>query len=176
MLGWNQSASMFRKGRPVSVETPVQLRVAEPVPPRPIMVDHHSLPAPVVSQRLMEVLAQFELPGAQLVPADVAVGDSVLRYWLVHVYNRLPCLDRRRSIFTPSPSGLLLLSLDALVLDEDVLSKVPLAQRLLFVLAESTSVYLFHRSVVDRVLALTPPPEGLRFIPVSDWNDSAGFR
>jgi hypothetical protein len=37
-------------------------------------------------------------------------------------------------------------------------------------------VYLFHRTVVDQVMSLIPPPEGLRFIPVPDWNDSAGFR
>jgi hypothetical protein len=30
--------------------------------------------------------------------------------------------------------------------------------------------------VVDRVMGLTPPPEGVRFVPVPDWNDSAGFR
>lgn len=176
LLGWAQSASMFRKGKPVSVSEPVRLRLAEPVPFAPEMVDHHSLPAPVVSQRLMQALAQLGLPGVQLIPADVPVRESVLRYWLVHVYNRLACLDRSQSVFTQSPSGLLLLSLDSLVLDEKVLSNIPLEQRLVFVLAESTSVHLFHRSVVDRVMSLTPPPEGLRFIPVPDWNDSAGFR
>ncbi len=176
LLGWDQSASMFRKGKPVSVSEPIRLRLAEPVPPTPVMVDHHSLPAPVVSRRLMEVLAPLELPGVQLVPADVPVGDRVLRYWLVHVYNRLACMDRRRSVFTQSPSGLLLLSLDSFVLDEEVLSDMALAHRRVFVLAESTSVHLFHHTVVERMMALTPPPEGLRFIPVPDWNDSAGFR
>jgi hypothetical protein len=176
LLGWDQSASMFRKGRRVDVSEPIRLRLAEPVPPRPVMVDHHSLPAPVVSRRLVEVLAPLELPGVQLVPADVPVGDRVLRYWLVHVYNRLACMDRRQSVFTQSPSGLLLLSLDSLVLDEAVLSDIALEHRLVFVLAESTSVHLFHRSVVDRVMNLMPSPEGLRFIPVPDWNDSAGFR
>lgn len=175
LLGWDQSAGMFRKGKPVTVTEPVRLRLAEPVPPAPVMVDHHSLPEPVVSTRVQEVLAPLRIHGVQLVPADVRVGGDALRYWLLHIHNRVACLDRTQSVFKLSRSGLLLLSLDALVLDEEVIAGIPLEQRLVFVLAESTSVHLFHRTVVDRVMSLTPPPEGLRFIPVSDWNDSAGF-
>jgi hypothetical protein len=58
---------------------------------------------------------------------------------------------------------------------KDVLGALPLVERLVFRLAEQV-VHVFHRSVVDQVLALTPPPEGLRFIPVADWSDSAGFK
>jgi hypothetical protein len=61
------------------------------------------------------------------------------------------------------------------VLDEDVLREISLHERLAFRLKEAV-VHVFHRTVVDRVMRLTPPPEGLRFIPVPDWNDSSGFR
>ena len=175
LLGWDQSAGMFRKGKPVTVTEPVRLRLAEPVTPAPVMVDHHSLPEPVVSTRVQEVLAPLRLHGVQLVPADVRVGDDALRYWLLHVHNRVACLDRTRSVFKLSRSGLLLLSLNALVLDEEVLAGIPLEQRLVFVLAESTSVHLFHRTVVEQVMSLAPPPAGMCFIPVPEWNDSAGF-
>lgn len=176
LLGWDQSASMFRKGKPVDEAEPVRLRLAEPVPPAPVMVDHHSLPEPVVSTRVYEVLAPLRIYGVQWVPADVRVGGEALRYWLLHVHNRVACLDPKQSVFKRSRSGLLLVSLDALVLDEEVLAGIPLEQRLVFVLAESTSVHLFHRIVVDRVMRLTPPAEGLRFIPVPEWNDASGFR
>jgi len=61
------------------------------------------------------------------------------------------------------------------VLDEDVLREISLHERLAFRLKEAV-VHVFHRTVVDRVMRLTPPPDGLRFIPVPDWNDSSGFR
>lgn len=175
LLGWDQSASLFRKGKPVSVSEPIRLRLAEPVPPTPVMVDHHSLPAPVVSRRIMEVLARLELPGVQLVPADVQVGETVLRYWLVHMWRRIPCVDRARSRLDLDEDDGDILGIDKLVLDEDVLNGMPLQERRAFRLAEHV-VHLFHRDVVDQVMNLTPPPEGLRFIPAPDWNDSAGFR
>ncbi|MBZ4417862.1 imm11 family protein [Myxococcus sp. RHSTA-1-4] len=175
LLGWDQSALMFRKGKPVNLAEPIRLRLAEPVPPMPVMVDHHSLPAPVVSRRLMEVLARFELPGVQLVPADVRVGEAVLRYWLVHMWRRIPCVDRARSQLNVDADDGDVLGIDKLALDEDVLNGMPLEERRAFRLAESV-VHVFHRSVVESVMSLTPPPEGLRFIPVPDWNDSAGFR
>jgi hypothetical protein len=175
LLGWDQSASAFRKGRAVAITEPVKLRLAEPVPPRPIMVDHHSLPQPVLSTRLKDVLAPLQLSRVQLIPADVKVKDDVLRYWLLHIFNEIHCLDRTRSVCSFYPDGAVL-GIEFLALDEEALGRISLEERLVFVLAESTSVYLFHRSVVDRVMALTPPPDGLRFIPVADWNDSAGFR
>ncbi len=175
LLAWDESASPFRKGRPVQHSEPVRLKLGEPVPPKPRMVDHHSLPAPVVSSRLKECMEPLALQGVQWLPADVRVGDSVLRYWLLHMWQRLACVDRERSVIESSDSGLMVLGIDRLVLDEKLLREVPLQERLAFRLEEAT-VHLFHRSVVDRMMSLTPPPEGLRFIPVPDWNDSAGFR
>ncbi|WP_371877643.1 imm11 family protein [Pyxidicoccus parkwayensis] len=175
LLTWDESASPFRKGRPVQRSEPVRLRLGEPVPPKPRMVDHHILPAPVVSSRLKDCMEPPELQGVQWLAADVRVGDSVLRYWLLHMWRRLACVDRERSVIECSDSGLTVLGIDKLVLNERVLREVPLQERLAFRLEEAV-VHVFHRSVVERVMSLTPPPEGLRFIPVPEWNDSAGFR
>jgi hypothetical protein len=162
---------------PLIISQPLQLRLGSPVPRNPVMVDHHALPQPVFSVRIVDVLEPLDLYGVQFVPADVKVtADDVRRYWVLHVYNEIPCADRQRSMLSIDEDDGMVLGIDALVLDEHVLQGIPLERRLLFVLAESTSTYVFHRSLVERVLALTPPPEGLRFIPVPDWNDSAGFR
>lgn len=175
LLTWDQEYLPFLRPAPVAVSEPVKLKLGEPIPPRPVMVDHHSLPSPVVSPRLKEVLEAAQLPGVQFVPADVQAGDEVLRYWLVHMWRAIPCLDRRRSIFEETESGRVLLSLDKLVLDESVLREIPLHERRAFILEEDT-VHLFHDSIVEQVLSLTPPPEGLRFIPVAEWGDASGFR
>ena len=165
LLAWDQSASSFRKGRPVQGVEPVKLKLGEPVPPQPVMVDHHSLPEPVVSPRLKEALASLQLHGVQWVPADVHVRENdVRRYWLMHMWRELRCMDRKRSVFKAAPSGLFLSSLDRLVLDEALLRAIPLRERLVFLLEEDT-IHLFHHSVVERVLSLQPAPEGLRFIP-----------
>jgi hypothetical protein len=140
------------------------------------MVDHHSLPEPVVSTRLKDVLEPLNLYGVQIVPADVRMrDDTTLRYWLLHLWHEIPCMDRKRSVFKPSSDGVFLLSLDRLVLDEQVLKDIPLEKRLVFLLEEDT-VHLFHGSVVERIMALQPPPEGLRFVPVEQWGDASAFR
>ncbi|NVJ01390.1 hypothetical protein HV824_25210 [Myxococcus sp. AM009] len=175
LLTWDQEYLQFLKPSPVRVSAPVKLKLGEPVPPRPVMVDHHSLPSPVVSTRLKEALDAAELPGVQFVPADVQAGDAVLRYWLMHMWRTIPCMDRQRSVFEETEVGHVLLSLDKLVLDEAVLQEVPLEERRAFMLEEDT-VHLFHRTVVDRALSLSPPPVGLRFIPVTEWGASSAFR
>ena len=175
LLAWDQSGMAFRKRKPVDVYEPVKLKLADPVPPHPVMADHHALPAPVVSTRLMEVFATANLHGVQLVPADVHAGNYVLRYWLLHVWRAIDCLDRERSVFQETETGRVLLAVDRLELDKGVLDAVPLKERLAFRL-EGAAIFLFHFTVVNRALSLTPPPIGLRFIPVAEWGDSTGFR
>jgi hypothetical protein len=140
------------------------------------MVDHHSLPKPVLSLRLKNVLESLRLFRVQLVPADVRVNDTVLHYWLLHVHNEIACVDRTRSVMSIDDEDGGILGIDSLALDERVLAEIPLEERLVFLLAEAPSVCVVHRSVVDQVMALTPEPEGLCFIPANAWNDSAGFR
>jgi len=177
LLTMDEEVVGLGRPEPLVFSGPLQLRLGAPVPRAPVMVDHHSLPQPVFSARIVEALEPLGLYGVQFVPADVTVKQgAVLRYWVLHVFNEFQCLDRQRSIYEFFPGHEVALSLDKLVLDERVLQEVPLERRLLFVLAESTATYVFHRSVVERVLALTPPPEGLRFIRVDRWNDSAGFQ
>lgn len=175
LLAWDQSGMAFRKRKPVDVHEPVKLKLAEPVPPHPVMADHHALPAPVVSTRLMEVFSRAELHGVQLVPADVQAGNYVLRYWLLHVWRAIDCLDRARSVFQETEAGRVLIGLERLELDASVLDAVPLAERLAFRL-EGAALFLFHVTVVERAMSLTPPPVGLRFIPVTEWGDSSAFR
>ncbi|NTX60431.1 hypothetical protein HUA74_07135 [Myxococcus sp. CA051A] len=176
LLAWAQSSLAFRQGREVDTGEVVQLRLGEPMPSLPVMVDCHTLPAPVVSARLADVLRSVPLPGVQLIPADVQVGEGdVRRYTLVHMWRRLPVMDRERSVYRLAGSGVVLTGLDRLVLDESVLRDVPLGERLAFRLKEAV-VHLVHASLVERVLGLSPPPEGLRFIPLEAWDDSVAFR
>jgi hypothetical protein len=158
----------------MTITEPLKLRLGAPVPRSPVMVDYHSLPDPVIATRLKEALELLKLHGVQLLPADVTVkSDDVRRYWLLRIHNEIACMDPQRSVCTYFDNGSVL-GIDKLVLDEQVLREIPLEQRLVFCLAESSSVSLFHQSIVDLMLALKP--EGLRFIRVDQWNDGAGFR
>jgi hypothetical protein len=174
LLEWVENGSRYSRMEPVTDNQPIQLRLGSPVPKDPLMVDYHSLPRPVVSQRVRDVLAALPLASAQLVPADVRVrGDDVRRYYLVHVYQWIAAVHRERSVLDVSERGRVV-GIRRLVLDMEKIEQVPLEDRLVFRLAESVSVHLFHESVVSAVLALQP--EGLRFTPANSWSDSAGFK
>lgn len=174
LLAWDEYRVGFGRPVPVDATRPAQLRLGDPVPRNPVMVDYHSLPTPVVSERFKGLLESLDLFGVQLVPADVTVSpDDVRRYWLVHVYNRIACTDRGHSSLALSRHGTIL-GIDKLVLDEAVLKEIAPERRRVFRLAEVPSTHLFHESVVERVRALQP--EGVRFLRVDQWNDSAGFR
>lgn len=174
LLDWDELGLDFLRPAPVDATRPVQLKLGSPVPRNPVMVDYHSLPDPVVSERVKAVLEGLALHGVQFVPADVKVAPTdVRRYWLLHVFNWIACIDRQRSALSFYSDGDVL-GIDKLVLDEAVLGEFPLERRKVFALAESPATHLFHESVVERVLALQP--EGVRFLRVDQWNDSAGFR
>ena len=178
LLGWAQRSGVFYKGKEVSVTEAVKLRLGAPVPQKPVMVDHHCLPKPVVSTRVKEVLEPLELHRVQFVPADVRVGEGdVRRYWLVHIFNEVPALDREHSVVEwVSEEDGLIFAIEKLVLKKSVLEELPLPQRQVFVLAEDSSMNLVHQSVVQQVMALTPAVEGFSFIPVEEWNSAAPFR
>jgi hypothetical protein len=91
------------------------------------MVDYYSLPRPVVAPRIRDALELLGLDGVQWVPADVSVrpGD-VRRYWLLHVYRELACIDREHSQLDVDEDDGAVLGIEKLVLDEQTLQEVPL--------------------------------------------------
>ncbi|WP_410478110.1 imm11 family protein [Myxococcus sp. MxC21-1] len=175
LLKWRQESGEFRKGRAVVGQEAVQLQLLDPAPAEPKMVDHHALPDPVVSTRIRNVLRKFELHDVQLIQAVVWIGNDVYVYWLVHIFNEVRCLDEEKSEVIRSPSRRFIHSIERLVLMEEVLAAIPLKERRVFALAESPSVNLFHREVVEEILALTPAVEGLRFVPAAEWTTDSAF-
>jgi len=175
LLEWDQSSGMFDKGKPVTVTPPIKLRLGAPVPDKPEMVDYHSLPEPVVGERIKNILEPMTLYGTQLIPARIPVEDNVYDYWLLHVFNEIACIDREKSILEIDEDDGDVLDIEQLALDEKVLQEIPLDKRLIFVLKESTSTYLFHRSVKEAIMALEPAPQGVQFFRADQWGSAAVF-
>ena len=172
LLEWDERSIDFNRGVPVANGRTVRLKLGDPVPRAPVMVDYHSLPDPVVSAKIRDVLAALRLHKVQLIPANVKAKDKVHDYTLVHIYNEIAAVDRVASDADYSPMGSLL-DVRRLVLSVAVLSRIPLAERLVFILAESTSTELFHQSVRDAVMATNPV--GVRFHPIASWNSNSSF-
>ena len=175
LLEWDQKCGIFRKQKPVTVTEPIKLRLGAPVPEKPEMVDYHSLPEPVVGERVRSLLEPMNIYGTQLIPAHIPVEDKIYSYWLLHVYHRIACVDREKSVLEIDEDDGDILDIEQLVLDEKILKEIPLEERLIFVLKESTSTYLFHQSIKEAVMALIPPPQGLQFFRADQWGSSSVF-
>ena len=133
---------------------------------------HEVLPAGLISDKFKIVLEGFNLPGVDFYEADIENNGKI---WderhLVHIWQNYPALHQGRSKIkgTYVDNDFILKSMS---LDENLLDKVPLEDRLVFRLNEKPE-YLYHESVVAAIKAagLT----GVRFIKVSSWGVGSAF-
>jgi hypothetical protein len=118
----------------------------------------------------------MNLYGVQLFPAEVRNPRDPFstphNYWFAHILNRIGCLDMEKSELRTNRSGMRILSIDALVLQEQVLSLIELEKRLIFSLAEKTFLLLVHETLKQTILSLNPM--GCRFISTEDWGSRKG--
>ncbi|MHC6204037.1 imm11 family protein [Breznakiellaceae bacterium SP9] len=165
----------------VMVEEPIDLELItmkfwEPYPKKPVMVDFHDGGGMgVVSQKIYEALSPMKIKGIQLILATIfdpknkkTYGD----YYFLHIHNYLECLDKDKSVYKASGVGTILY-INKMVLDTTVLSKIPLEDRLIFHLGEMFTHQLFHKSIVDVIMAVNP--EGIRFVNVTEYNAGSAF-
>jgi hypothetical protein len=177
LFSWDESSGNFGLGKPVESNTPIKLRLGEPISPNFEWVDYHKLPDPVLSQRVADVLAPMNIYGIQLVPAKVRnpkdPSDGPHEYWLMHVWNRIFCLDTEQSKIRTNRAGTRIFSIDKFVLSAKALELIELPKRQVFELAEKTSVLLVHQSIKDAIMSVNP--RGVRFFPANDWNSDSSF-
>jgi hypothetical protein len=178
LLGFDEDEDDVRyTGGIILRETPVKLRFNRPVPKKPKMADIHSVPSPVISKKLKELLDGFSLKEVQFVPATVRNTKSneiITDYFIINVFNLIECADLERSEFTPdesNPYGVL--SFDKLVLDNEKLDKIPLEERLVFALKEEITTSVYHKSVVQKII--DSEPVGFTATSLSDWTQSTPF-
>jgi hypothetical protein len=146
----------------------------KPIPKKPKMVDYHSSPKSIISKKIFDVLNELKIKGIQLIPATITgKNDEIYEdYWYIHIINRYPAIDREKSDISWSNMGWVL-SINKLVLNEDYLQTISLEERLIFYLAEDGVEQLFHKSVVDAIMATNP--EGVVFTNIKDWYQGAQF-
>ncbi|MDF3819706.1 hypothetical protein P3G55_07350 [Leptospira sp. 96542] len=176
MFSWDQANDDFGIGVPAIGSGSVMFRLGEPIPPKAEWVDYHVAPSPVISSLIADVLAPKDIYGVQLIPAVVRNPrdpfGEIRDYWFMHVWNRISCLDKQKSVVEYFKDGNIF-SIDELVLDDGVLSKIELSKRLVFELSEKNSVLLVHESIKNLILSVSP--RGCRFFKISDWNSDCTF-
>ncbi len=160
-------------------ETPRILSFGYPRPNRPLLGDYHFLEehAPVLSERMVQVLNSFNLKNVQFVPAIILDKKEERHegYYIIRVHNQIQCMDKEKSSWEPSerkPGKAF--CINKLVLDNEELEKIPLENRLVFAAWEKKLKVCYHYSVVEKLLELEP--KGMTIYRLSKWDPSAPFK
>ena len=156
-----------------NIEKPVQLCFNSPIPKNPRMVDYHSLPDTVFSEKIYDVLSPMNIEGVQFVPAIIngKDGESYENYWVVNAYTRIECFDKEKSIYEVRRNRWK--KIEKVYLDKNLLSEIPVNKRLIFKPIETGRFELYHKSIVDAIMAVNS--EGIRFVKVEDWFEGVAF-
>ena len=165
------------KAKPLDTTQKRIVCYASPVPPKPELADHHRLTqhAPVISERLKDVLESLNLKEVQFLPAIILDNrhNEHEGFYIVHVYNEIKCLDRENSEWEEGFFDEERADVEKLVLDNEVLDQIPLEERLVFALWEQSTHVLYHQSVVEKILEIAPT--GLTIYRLSKYDSSLPF-
>jgi hypothetical protein len=182
MLSWgNTDFTVFFEAEPVEEENlslPLKVRFEEPYPDEPYeMADLLMLDTDFAgSKKLKTLFETLNIYGAQFVPVEITTNKkkTLSGHYAIHFWNRLPALDKNNyEGEEPNMFGNIL-DLQRFSLDLELLEKLPLEKRLVFLLAENKTLKLVHQSIVEAIQKenLT----GMCFWKVCDWDDNAMFR
>jgi hypothetical protein len=180
LFSWDQKSAGSGQGVPIQYSEPLKFRLGEPIPKKIEWADFHEAPDPIVSFPLARILEKLDIYGVQLIPAKVRNPkdpfSELYDYCFVHVWNRIFCLDKSKSEVVYSDENdadSMIFAIDKFVMDDQVLRTTELKKRLIFELAENTSVLLMHQTIKDAIESINP--KGIRFIPAIQWNSDSTF-
>lgn len=175
LFSWDESRFKFYKGLPVEIIEPIKLKIGDPQPRTPKKMDYHSLPKPVISTKLKEILEPLNIFGIQLLPAKIKISsEEYWDYWYLHIFNKINCIDIENSDCVFSKSDGKILSISSMVLDNEKLNEIELSKRLIFLPKEYASYEIFHESIVEKIESVNPT--GLIWAKISEWDDGYTFK
>jgi len=172
----NGSPDYYHKETVIEKPKKMKFKLGYPIPRKPKMVDYHPTPYTVISPKIQEIIENFNLKGVQLLPLVIkGKNDELYKdYKLIHIYKIIPALDKGKSDFKWVSNLNIANPIRRLRLKEKVLDEISLEDRLLFRLEENTVFELYHKKIVDAILATNP--EGISFTKVSEWNIGSAFK
>jgi hypothetical protein len=139
-----------------------------PIPRKPVIGDYFSSAGDsIVSMKIADAMKAMNIKGIQLIPATVESdkGDVYENFFYVYIHHYIKAMDKEKSDYKYDDEWDTY-SINSFRLDEKVLKEIPLEERLVFIMKESSIANLYHRSVVDAILATNP--EGVMFTKVKD--------
>ena len=171
--GKNSGGTMFlRRMERVEEGTTIHLEFNPPIPPKPDMTDYLWLQCRAVfSKKVYDVLKGAAIKDFQLVPAIIkdTKDNEYADYWIAGIYRDFAFLDKDKSKFSRIDSSGRWKMIKSMVINQELMSEVPLEERLIYVGKESSAYVYYHKSIVDLIMSVNPT--GVKFVPVDKWHN-----
>jgi hypothetical protein len=130
-----------------------------------------------VSPKFYDILLKMNIYGVQFIPVSLVEYDELpsAEYWYVHIYNFLPVLSVKNSIYQTVKGKKINNNILKIRFNNKTLGKIPLENRLIFRFPLKRSYFLFHESAAEKIAAAAPI--GIQFIKISDMDfpNTGGF-
>jgi hypothetical protein len=129
----------------------------------------------IISEKLYNELHPLEIDGIQMIPStiyDPKNKNKYEGYYFIHNYNHINCLDKNQAVYTKDVLGMVEI-IKKMVLNNNILSKISLEERLIFRLGELYTLQLVHKTIMDKIME--NEPRGIRFVNVKDFNMGSMF-
>jgi hypothetical protein len=151
----------------------MHLSLNSPIPSKPVMADFLDGAKVFVSKRIAKVMQEMNTEGVQFIPTKLTMpkGEIIEDYICVLVDNNTyKAMDEEKSVYTKDDDDdedMVFYTVEKVVLDCKVLSKIPLNKRLRFRLKETPGDYLFHETVIKKIQTLNPT--GVFFVDIEEY-------
>lgn len=135
------------------------------------LADIFLVPGLSIKQPLFQQLMLSDIHGTNWVKVNLFDQGEHL-YHMLQVENEIKAIDRQQSEFDfydEFNGGEFISGMNKLVLNQNLLSKVPLEQRLIFRDVGWKGKLFFHKSIVDTIMQ--SQPKGISFIPADGYNE-----
>ena len=127
----------------------------------------------VFSRKIKDALDKhMPIKYLQLVEASIMEGKYP-GFYVANVHQRLRTFDEKLCKFDEdvcAEGEVNWEEITKIALDEELLSGIPLEERLVYVSEENVQFILYHKSVVDIIKSVYPV--GAAFIPVEEWHEA----
>lgn len=130
---------------------------------------------PVFSDIIYQTIKDKNIKGTKFIPVVIRDRDDnkYKNYWFTNIYQKHSVMDQKKSDKVSNPPSISWSVVNKMVIDPELINKVPLEERLIFVPAECTEYPLYHKSIVDLIMLVNQ--EGLVFVPIDKWYNGISY-
>ena len=125
----------------------------------------------IFSKKIYDILKDVAIKDFKLIPTIIRgkKDEEYTDYWATNIYRDFAFLDKDKSKFSRIDSSGRWKMIKSMVINQELISQVPLEERLIYVGKESSAYVYYHKSIVDLIMSINPT--GVRFISVEEWED-----